>query len=69
MSAPDTDATVPLPAQYVAVHSIMLRRQIGNLKNAVCALSVQALTKMEDTLNDQSLHLEQQIACLRANLP
>jgi hypothetical protein len=24
---------------------------------------------MEDTLNDQILHLEQQIACLMANLP
>jgi uncharacterized small protein (DUF1192 family) len=69
VSAPDTDATVSLPAQYVAVQAIMLWRQISNPHHAACALNVQALSKMEDTLNDQILHLEQQIARLRANLP
>ena len=69
VSTPDTDATVPLPAQYVAVQAIILRQQISNPQNAACALSVQTLTKMEDSPNDQILHLEQRIACLRANLP
>jgi hypothetical protein len=68
VSTPDTDATVPLPPQYVAEQARILRRQISNPQNA-CALSVQALTKMEDTVNDQILHSEQRISCLRANLP
>ena len=69
VSTPDTDVTVPLPPRYVAEQARILRWQISNPQNTAFAHSVQALTKTEDTLNDQILHLEQRIARLRANLP